>query len=54
MIIIKNDQDRKECTSCLGNYTVELTKENIMALLIGETLGDPCFSEYGLFIKMDG
>lgn len=38
-IIIKNELDRKECTSPYGNRTFELSKEEIYALLAGETLG---------------
>lgn len=53
MIIIKNELDRKECTSPYGNRTFELSKEEIYALLAGETLGNPSWSEYGVFIKME-
>lgn len=53
MLIIKNEDDKQACTSPWGNNTLHLTKEEIMALLVGETLGDPNFYEYGLFIKME-
>lgn len=51
MMIIKTEQDREECTSCWGNEVVELTKEEIYALLAGETLRNPNFNEYGLFLS---
>lgn len=53
MLIIKNEDDREACTSPWGNHTVYLTREEIMALLAGETLGNSNFHEYGLFIKME-
>ena len=53
MIIIKNKEDEKLCTSCWGNNFVELTREEVIALLQGKTLGDPNFNEYGTFIRME-
>lgn len=53
MMIIKTEQDREACSSCWGDEVVELTKNEIYALLMGETLGNPNFNEYGLFIKME-
>lgn len=53
MIIIKNEQDRQECISPWGNQRIELSREEIYALLAGETLGNPNYDEYGLFIKME-
>ena len=49
MLIIKTEEDRERCTSCYGNHTIELTMEEVVALFAGATLGDPNFSEYGLF-----
>lgn len=52
MLIIKNDTDKKKCVSPYGNHTFVLTKEEVLALLKGEVLGDPDFDEYGTFITM--
>lgn len=52
MLICKNEEDKNYCTSAWGNNFFELTREEIMALLDGKTLGDPDFDEYGTFIKM--
>lgn len=53
MIIIKNEEDEKQCTSPYGNHYFELSMDEIVALLQGKTLGDPSFSEYGTFISME-
>lgn len=53
MLIIKNDTDKKRCISPYGNHTFVLTKEEVLALLKGEVLGDPDFDEYGTFIAME-
>lgn len=53
MLIIKNEEDEKLCTSHWGNEFFELTIEEVIALLQGKTLGDPHFDEYGTFIKME-
>lgn len=53
MLIIRTEEDREVCTSVWGNRTISLTREEIMALLIGEVLGDPNFNEYGIFVKME-
>ena len=53
MLIIKNDKDKKMCTSPYGNYKFVLTKEEVLALLEGKVLGDPDFDEYGTFITME-
>lgn len=52
MLIIKNDTDKKRCMSIFGNNEFVLTKEEVLALLKGEVLGDPDFDEYGTFITM--
>ena len=52
MLIIENDADKKRCTSPYGNHTFILTKDEVLALLKGEVLGDPDFDEYGTFITM--
>ena len=52
MLIIENDTDKKRCMSPYGNHTFVLTKEEVLALLKGEVLGDPDFDEYGTFITM--
>lgn len=54
MLIIKTEEERERCTSCYGNLTIELTMEEVVALFSGETLGDPNFSEYGIFIRLEG
>lgn len=54
MLIIKTEGDRERCTSCYGNYTIELTMEEVVALFMGATLGDPNFNEYGIFIRLEG
>lgn len=54
MLIIKTEEDRERCTSCYGNRTIELTMEEVVALFSGATLGDPNFSEYGTFIRLEG
>ena len=53
MLIIRSEEVEQECTSRWGNHYFELTKEEIIALLQGKTLGDPGFSEYGTFISME-
>lgn len=53
MLIIENDKDKKMCTSCYGNHTFVLKKEEVLALLEGKVLGDPDFDEYGTFITME-
>lgn len=52
MLIIKNDTDKRKCMSAFGNNEFVLTKEEVLALLKGEVLGDPDFDEYGTFIAM--
>lgn len=52
MLIIKNNTDKKKCMSIFGNNEFVLTKEEVLALLKGEVLGDPNFDEYGTFITM--
>ncbi len=54
MLIIKTEEDRERCTSCYGNHTIELTMEEVVALFMGATLGDPNFNEYGVFIRLEG
>ncbi len=51
MLIIKTEEDRERC---YGNRTIELTMEEVVALFAGATLGDPNFSEYGVFIRLEG
>lgn len=53
MLIIKTEEDRERCTSCYGNCTIELTMEEVVALFMGATLGDPNLDEYGLFIRLE-
>ena len=53
MLIIKNEEDEKQCTSRWGNELFVLTIEEVIALLQGKTLGDPNFDEYGTFIRME-
>lgn len=53
MKICNNIEDQNEYTSIYGNNFFELTREEIMALLDGKTLGDPDFDEYGTFIRME-
>ena len=43
---------RKLNSSCWGNYTFELSTEDIMALLKGKTLATDN-GEYGIFIKLE-
>ena len=38
MLIIKTEEDRERCTSCYGNHTIELTMEEVVALVCG---GEP-------------
>lgn len=52
MLIINTENDRQACTSPWGNHEVQLTMEEVVALFMGETLGDPNYDEYGLFIRM--
>ena len=53
MLIIENDTDKERCMSYYGNHTFVLTKDEVLALLKGEVLGDPDFDEYGTFITME-
>lgn len=53
MLIIKNAEDDRKCTSCWRNNKFVLTREEVEALLDGKTLGDPDFDEYGTFITME-
>lgn len=50
-IICNNEDEIKSNMSCWGNYTFELSTEDIMALLKGKTLATDN-GEYGIFIKM--
>lgn len=51
-IICNNEDEIKSNMSCLGNYTFELSTEDIMALLKGKTLATDN-GEYGIFIKLE-
>lgn len=50
-IICNNEDEIKLNKSCWGNVTLELSEEDIMALLKGKTLAADA-GEYGLFIKL--
>ena len=52
LIVIKNEFDEQDCISPWGNIMLELSREDIEALLNGKTLGDPDWDEYGTLIKM--
>ena len=51
-IICNNEDEIKSNMSCWGNYTFELSTEEIMALLKGKTLATDN-GEYGIFIKLE-
>ena len=51
-IICNNEDEIKSNMSCCGNYTFELSTEDIMALLKGKTLATDN-GEYGIFIKLE-
>ena len=51
-IICNNEDEIKSNMSCRGNYTFELSTEDIMALLKGKTLATDN-GEYGIFIKLE-
>ena len=51
-IICNNENEIKSNMSCWGNYTFELSTEDIMALLKGKTLATDN-GEYGIFIKLE-
>lgn len=53
MIVINNHEDEQKCYSCYGNNTFVLTRDEVMSLLDGKTLGDPDFEEYGTYICME-
>lgn len=53
MLIIKNSTDKKRYMSAFGDNEFVLTKDEVLALLKGEVLGDPDFEEYGTFITME-
>lgn len=53
MIAIKNKSDMDMCTSRWGNNIFVLTMEDLTALMMGYTLGDPNFNEYGTFIILE-
>lgn len=50
-VICDNEEDFRSHMSHWGNFTFELSAEDIVALFAGKTLtGD--IGEYGIFIKM--
>lgn len=51
-IICNNEDEIKANKSCWGNVTLELSTEDIMALLKGKTLATDN-GEYGIFIKLE-
>ena len=51
LIICNNEDEIKANESCWGNYTFELSIEDIVALLKGKTLAADN-GEYGIFIKL--
>lgn len=55
MRIYDKDDDMQECESAYGNYYIELTLEEITALLNGKVLADPSpYHEYGVFVSLEG
>lgn len=52
MLVINTKEDEERCKSPYGDIEIDLTEEEIYALLAGKSLGDPNYDEYGIFIRM--